>query len=341
MSYRDPTRIDGTAVLQGTNGADVHSFSNARVKNLSLLVASDPGAGPAPASARVDADGDTVIVSFDEDVDGTSIPGAGAFAVTVGGTGVTVSGTGSGDRANDVHIEIGRPIVRGQAVTVSYTRPTSGTAVQDTDGNDAASFAGYPVVSAQAPPPAPLTAAFEDLPGFHDGSTAFTVRLAFSEEFPVTEEAIRAGLTVTGGAPGAVAQAESGKNRRWDITVTPSVAEAVSIALTPKESCGAEGAICTGDGRGLPETVEAEVPGGEPDAGGERKGDLRSGRERHVGYGRDRGRRGPVQPGGEPLRTSERHARHRHCPRRHAPRCGLRERQRLARAPLRIRGHRG
>ena len=61
-----------------------------------------------------------------------------------------------------------------------------------------------------------------------------------------------------------MAQAESGKNRHWDITVTPSSAEAVSIALAPKESCGAEGAICTGDGRGLPETVEAEVPGGAP-----------------------------------------------------------------------------
>ena len=61
-----------------------------------------------------------------------------------------------------------------------------------------------------------------------------------------------------------MAQAESGKNRHWDITVTPSSAEAVSIALTPKESCAAEGAICTSDGRGLPETVEAEVPGRAP-----------------------------------------------------------------------------
>ena len=268
VSYRDPTPIDGTAVLQGTNGADVHSFSNARVKNRSLLVASDPGVGPAPASARVDADGDTVIVSFDEDVDGSSIPGGDAFAVTVGGTGVTVSGAGSGDRAKDVHIEIAGAIEPDRTVTVSYTRPTSGNAIQDAGGNDAESFAGYPVASAQArqsAPPEPLTAAFEDLPGFHDGSTAFTVRLAFAEEFPVMEEAIRAGLTVSGGALGAVAQTESGKNRRWDIAVTPSSsAEAVSIALTPKESCGAEGAICTEDGRGLPETVEAEVPGREP-----------------------------------------------------------------------------
>ena len=268
VSYRDPTPIDGTAVLQGTNGADVHSFSNARVKNWSSRVASDPGVGPAPASARVDADGDTVIVSFDEDVDGSSIPGSDAFAVTVGGTGVTVSGAGSGDRANDVHIEIAGAIEPDRTVTVSYTRPTSGNAIQDAGGNDAESFAGYPVASAQArqsAPPAPLTAAFEDLPGFHDGSTAFTVRLAFAEEFPVTEEAIRAGLTVSGGAPGAVAQTESGKNRRWDIAVTPSAAAAaVSIALTPKESCAAEGAICTEDGRGLEDEVEAEVPGREP-----------------------------------------------------------------------------
>ena len=52
--------------------------------------------------------------------------------------------------------------------------------------------------------------------------------------------------------------------------------------------------------------------GGRADAGGEREGELRSGLERHVGYGRDRRRRGPVQPGGEPLRTCERQARHRH-----------------------------
>ena len=268
VSYRDPTPIDGTAVLQGTNGADVHSFSNARVKNWSSLDASDPGVGPAPASARVDSDGDTVIVSFDEDVDGSSIPGSDAFAVTVGGTGVTVSGAGSGDRANDVHIEIDGAIVRDRTVTVSYTRPTSGNAIQDIDGNASVSFSDYPVVSTQArqsAPPEPLTATFEDLPGFHNGSAAFTVLLAFSEEFPVTEESIRAGLTVSGGAPGAVAQTESGKNRRWDIAVTPSAAAAaVSIALTPKESCAAEGAICTEDGRGLEDEVEAEVPGREP-----------------------------------------------------------------------------
>ena len=117
----------------------------------------------------------------------------------------------------------------------------------------------------QGVPGEALTAAFEDLPGGQDGSTAFSVRLAFSEEFPVTEAAIRAGLAVTGATLDAVVPAAEGEHRRWNVTVTPATqADAVRIALAPKESCAAENAICTTDGRGLSETVEARVEGRPP-----------------------------------------------------------------------------
>ena len=118
--------------------------------------------------------------------------------------------------------------------------------------------------TAQGAPPEPLTATFSDLPRGHGGE-AFTLRLAFSEAFPVTADQVRAGLTLTGGSLTAVAPAVAGENGSWDLTVTPSaVADAVTVALTPKESCEAAGAICTADGRGLAEAVEAEVPGRAP-----------------------------------------------------------------------------
>ena len=74
-------------------------------------------------------------------------------------------------------------------------------------------------------------------------------------------------------------------SRSWVITVSPaSATEAVTVALVPKASCDDEGAICTEDGRGLEDEVEAEVPGREPTQVVSASGDLRSGRERRLGY---------------------------------------------------------
>ena len=268
VSYRDPTPGDGTAVLQGLNGADVHGFSNAGVDNLSALDASDPGVGPAPESARVHSDGGSVIVSFDEDVDGNSIPGADAFTVTVGGAEATVSGLVVGDGANELRVQVSDTVRRDETVKVGYARPASGNVIQDADGNAAESFTDYPVDSTQAPqnaPPAPLTAELRSLPSVHSGE-AFTFGLRFSEEFPVSAATLRgSAFTVTNGSVTAVAQAEDGRNQDWQITVTPvSSRDAVTIALTPKASCETQGAICTADGRNISQAVEAEVPAREP-----------------------------------------------------------------------------
>ena len=46
--------------------------------------------------------------------------------------------------------------------------------------------------------------------------------------------------------------------------MTPAGSDPVTVALVPKASCDAPGAICTADGRGLGDEVEAEVPGRAP-----------------------------------------------------------------------------
>ena len=119
--------------------------------------------------------------------------------------------------------------------------------------------------SAMAAVAEPLTAAFEGLPEAHDGETAFSFRLAFSEAVAVTPEAMRTRvLTVAGGAVTGAARVD-GESGVWEITVTPDSREDLSIALAPTEDCEAEGAVCTSDGRALSVVPAHIVPGPGPE----------------------------------------------------------------------------
>ena len=110
----------------------------------------------------------------------------------------------------------------------------------------------------------PLTAAFEGLPEAHDGETAFTFRLAFSEAVAVTPEAMRTHvLTVEGGAVTGAVRVD-GESGVWAITVTPATREELSITLAPAAECAADGAVCTADGRALSNGAAHIVSGTGP-----------------------------------------------------------------------------
>ena len=137
-----------------------------------------------------------------------------------------------------------------------------------------------------------LTATFGAVPESHDGETAFTLGLAFSEEVAVSAQMLRdAALRVTGGSVTGVRQVDAASSRRWEVTVAPSSDAAVTVALAPRASCDAPGAVCTGDGLGLDRAAEAAVPGpaalGGAGGGGRGAGGLDA---RGVGR-RDAGRR--------------------------------------------------
>ena len=111
----------------------------------------------------------------------------------------------------------------------------------------------------------PLTASFEGLPEAHDGETAFSFRLGFSEAVAVTPEAMRTRvLTAAGGAVTGAARVD-GESGVWEITVTPDSREDLSIALAPTEDCEAQGAVCTSDGRALSVAPAHIVPGPGPE----------------------------------------------------------------------------
>ena len=90
----------------------------------------------------------------------------------------------------------------------------------------------------------PLTATFEDVPAAHDGS-AFTFRMAFSEDIGISYRALREdALAVTGGR---VTGGKRVDDRRdlFEMTVRPDGGGDVGIALEARRECAESGAICT------------------------------------------------------------------------------------------------
>ena len=109
-----------------------------------------------------------------------------------------------------------------------------------------------------------MTANTHDVPESHNGATAFTFELRFSEApasgFSYTTVRNHA-FTVTGGSVSKVRRLEPGKNVRWEATVTPDSNVGVTIALHPTIDCSVQGAICTSDSGMLSGGLEMAVPG--------------------------------------------------------------------------------
>ena len=128
----------------------------------------------------------------------------------------------------------------------------------DDDGNDETltSVATAPVAAA-------LTAEFLDTPSSHNGHTAFTFELRFSEELDLSYVTLRDHtFRVTGGEVTKVRRLERDSttpNIRWEITVRPTRDGDVTIVLPVTEDCDDQGALCTEDGRMLSTRVEFTV----------------------------------------------------------------------------------
>ena len=106
-----------------------------------------------------------------------------------------------------------------------------------------------------------FTARFESVPESHDGSSAFSFELHFSEEFPISYRTLRDGaFEASGGSVTSARRLVKGSNIGWQITIEPDSDEDIVVTL-PSRACGETGAVCTGDGRTLAEAVSSTVPG--------------------------------------------------------------------------------
>ena len=121
------------------------------------------------------------------------------------------------------------------------------------------------------PPAPPLRGSLANVPSEHDGESAFTFEVRFSEAFRLSYLTMRDSvLTVTNGRVIGARRLDNPHhehqgmqpNRSWEVRVRPdSASEDVRIVLPGTTDCGASGAVCTEDGRKLSNAVSATVAG--------------------------------------------------------------------------------
>ena len=119
----------------------------------------------------------------------------------------------------------------------------------------------------------PLTVWFEDAPGSHDGESAFTLKIAFSEDVDTRGGELRNHvLAVSGGRKLSVGRAE-GRRDLYEAAIRPKGDGDVTIItwLNSDPECGTAGTVCTADGRALSNSVTLVVPGPESAASGQQE----------------------------------------------------------------------
>ncbi len=122
---------------------------------------------------------------------------------------------------------------------------------------------GEKVEVALTVPETPLTLDRVEIPETHRGSANdFSFELHFSEEVPVSYLTLRDhAFSVTNGTVIKAQRLTQGSNVGWRITVTPDSNAGVTVLLPATTDCDATGAICTGDGRKLSNSLSFTVSG--------------------------------------------------------------------------------
>ena len=143
VAYADPSGSNDTNAVQDSQGNDAASLSSTSVTNNSTVA----GTAPTFSSAATSTDGTKVVLTYDEALSATTAA-ASAFTVTSGGVANAVTAVAVSD--STVELTVSRPIPSWHALTVAYADPSGSNdnnAVQDSQGNDAASLSSTSVTN--------------------------------------------------------------------------------------------------------------------------------------------------------------------------------------------------
>ncbi|MCW8170470.1 hypothetical protein D8B22_15460, partial [Verminephrobacter aporrectodeae subsp. tuberculatae] len=154
VAYADPTTDDDANAIQDAAGNDAANFAATEVVNDTPAPADTtaPQLITSGDTTRPRVNGDQLVLSFGNtdnlDADPIYQPESEAFAVLVNGVANAVTNVTVDARAKTVTLTLSTAVSHGQSVTVAYADPTTDddtNAIQDTAGNDAATFAAMAV----------------------------------------------------------------------------------------------------------------------------------------------------------------------------------------------------
>ena len=111
--------------------------------------------------------------------------------------------------------------------------------------------------------PAGLTARFARVPLEHDGTTAFKLRIAFSETIRMSGRRLRSDVVAVSGGRATRAGRVNRRKDLWKLKVRPDSLADVTVTLAGGAACDSPGAVCTkGEPRRrLTNTISATVRG--------------------------------------------------------------------------------
>ena len=198
----------------------------------------------------------TLRVAFIEDV-GISPSSLREDALTVTG-GTVTQAQRVDDRSDLFEITVEPASDEDVTITLAASSDCAVAGAICTEGEDPKKLYNSPAATVSGPT---LTASFQGLPSQHDGETAFSFRIAFSEEIATDEEEFRDHSVEVWG--GRVTRAEPVDQRRdlWEVEIEPASDDLVMISLRPSLSCDETGAVCTAGGRRLSVSPATMVAG--------------------------------------------------------------------------------
>ena len=203
-----------------------------------LAVTVTPDTRAPEISGTPTVDGATLIVTFDEALDTTSVPAApGGFTVTVtrGGnpvSGYTVSGLSLSGSGTVLTLTLAQAVRGGDTVTLEYTKPTTPLRDRASTPNDVANFGGQTVDN--------RTPSVKGLPVFAGAAQAYAigdriaVEVEFTEAVSVTTSSARPEVDVEVGANTRKARYVSGSRSarlRFEYEVVAGDADTDGIAI--------------------------------------------------------------------------------------------------------------
>ena len=107
-----------------------------------------------------------------------------------------------------------------------------------------------------------LTARFEGMPAEHDGESAFTLRMAFSEPLSwMNGRRLREDVVAVAGGRATSASRVNRRRDLWQLTVEPDSQADVTVTLAAGAACDTPAAVCTKDGRALSQGISTTVRG--------------------------------------------------------------------------------
>ena len=100
------------------------------------------------------------------------------------------------------------------------------------------------------------------MPEAHDGESAFTFRIAFSERVGwMNGRRLREDVVAVSGGRATAAGRVDRRRDLWQVTVEPDSGADVTVTLSSGAACRTPAAVCTSDGRALSATISATVAG--------------------------------------------------------------------------------